>query len=338
MTSMEYRYLGKSGLMVSCLSLGGWVTYGGQVSPEVAQMCMKAAYDNGINFFDTAEVYSGGQCEIDMGVAIRKFGWKRSDLVISTKLFWGGKGPNDRGLSRKHIVEGTDASLKRLQLDYVDLLYAHRPDPDTPMEEIVRAFNFVIEQGKAFYWGTSEWSGQQICEAHAVAQRLNLIAPLMEQPQYNMFHRDRVEKEYLPLYKNFGMGATTWSPLASGLLSGKYNDGIPPDSRLAIEDNAVMKRLRESLESEDGRVKIQKVAQLGHLAQQLGCTTAQLSLAWCLKNPNLSSVITGASRPSQIEENVKALQVVPLLTEEVMEAIEGVLMNRPVLDYNFRSS
>ncbi|KAK3837351.1 MAG: NADP-dependent oxidoreductase domain-containing protein [Linnemannia gamsii] len=273
-----------------------------------------------------------------MGVAIRKFGWKRSDLVISTKLFWGGKGPNDRGLSRKHIVEGTDASLKRLQLDYVDLLYAHRPDPDTPMEEIVRAFNFVIEQGKAFYWGTSEWSAQQICEAHAVAQKLNLIAPLMEQPQYNMFHRDRVEKEYLPLYKNFGMGATTWSPLASGLLSGKYNDGVPPDSRLAIEDNAVMKRLRESLESDDGRVKIAKVAQLGQLAQQLGCTTAQLSLAWCLKNPNLSSVITGASRPSQIEENVKALQVVPLLTEEVMEAIEGVLMNRPVLDYNFRSS
>ncbi|KAF9130040.1 hypothetical protein BGW39_003528 [Mortierella sp. 14UC] len=302
----------------------------GQVSPEVAQLCMKTAFDNGINFFDTAE--------IDMGVAIRKFGWKRSDLVISTKLFWGGKGPNDRGLSRKHIVEGTDASLKRLQLDYVDLLYAHRPDPDTPMEEIVRAFNFVIEQGKAFYWGTSEWSAQQICEAHAVAQRLNLIAPLMEQPQYNMFHRDRVEKEYLPLYKNFGMGATIWSPLASGLLSGKYNDGIPPDSRLAIEDNAVMKRLRESLESDDGRVKISKVAQLGHLAQQLGCTTAQLSLAWCLKNPNLSSVITGASRPSQIEENVKALQVVPLLTEEVMEAIEAVLMNRPVLDYNFRSS
>ncbi|KAF9908690.1 hypothetical protein EC991_009618 [Linnemannia zychae] len=322
MTAMEYRYLGKSG----------------QVSPEVAQMCMKTAFDNGINFFDTAEVYSGGQCEIDMGVAIRKFGWKRSDLVISTKLFWGGKGPNDRGLSRKHIVEGTDASLKRLQLEYVDLLYAHRPDPDTPMEEIVRAFNFVIEQGKAFYWGTSEWSAQQICEAHAVAQRLNLIAPLMEQPQYNMFHRDRVEKEYLPLYKNFGMGATTWSPLASGLLSGKYNDGVPPDSRLAIEDNAVMKRLRESLDSDDGRVKISKVAQLGHLAQQLGCTTAQLSLAWCLKNPNLSSVITGASRPSQIEENVKALQVVPLLSEEVMEAIEAVLLNRPVLDYNFRSS
>ncbi|KAG0200899.1 hypothetical protein BGX28_006174 [Mortierella sp. GBA30] len=335
---MEYRYLGKSGLMVSCLSLGGWVTYGGQVGPEVAQQCMKTAFDLGINFFDTAEVYSGGQCEIDMGVAIRKFGWKRSDLVISTKLFWGGKGPNDRGLSRKHIIEGTDASLKRLQLDYVDLLYAHRPDPDTPMEEIVRAFNHVINQGKAFYWGTSEWSAQQITEAHAVAQRLNLIAPLMEQPQYNMFHRDRVEKEYQPLFKNFGMGSTIWSPLASGLLSGKYNEGIPTDSRLALKDNAVMKRLRDALDTEDGRVKISKVIKLQTIAQELNCTTSQLALAWCLKNPNVSSVITGASKPSQIEENVQSLRVVPLLTEEIMQRIEDILLNKPALDYNFRSS
>ncbi|KAF9898910.1 hypothetical protein BX616_003464, partial [Lobosporangium transversale] len=279
-----------------------------------------------------------GQCEIDMGVAIRKFGWKRSDLVISTKIFWGGKGPNDRGLSRKHIIEGTDASLKRLQLDYVDLLYAHRPDPDTPMEEIVRAFNHVINQGKAFYWGTSEWSPQQITEAHAVAQRLNLIAPLMEQPQYNMFHRDRVEKDYLPLFKNFGMGATIWSPLASGLLSGKYNAGVPHDSRLAIQDNAVMKRLRDGLDSEDGRVKLSKVSNLGNIAKQLDCSTAQLALAWCLKNPNISSVITGASKPSQIEENVKALRVVPLLTDEVMASIEEILLNKPASDYNFRSS
>lgn len=324
--------------MVSCLSLGGWVTYGGQVGPEVAQLCMKTAFDLGINFFDTAEVYSGGQCEIDMGAAIRKFGWKRSDLVISTKIFWGGKGPNDRGLSRKHIVEGTDASLKRLQLDYVDLLYAHRPDPDTPMEEIVRAFNHVIEKGKAFYWGTSEWSSQQITEAHAVAQRLNLIPPLMEQPQYNMFHRDRVEKEYMPLFKTFGMGSTIWSPLASGLLTGKYNDGIPADSRLAIQDNAVMKRLRDGLDTEDGRVKITKVAKLIGIAKNLGCTSSQLALAWCLKNPNVSSVITGASKPSQVEENVKALQFLPLLTEEVMRSIEDVLLNKPAQDYNFRSS
>ncbi|KAF8985928.1 hypothetical protein BGZ46_000538 [Entomortierella lignicola] len=335
---MEYRYLGQSGLMVSCLSLGGWVTYGGQVGPEVAQMCMKTAFDLGINFFDTAEVYSNGQCETDMGVAIRKFGWKRSDLVISTKIFWGGKGPNDRGLSRKHIIEGTDACLRRLQLDYVDLLYAHRPDLDTPMEEIVRAFNHVINQGKAFYWGTSEWTAQQITEAHAVAQRLNLIAPLMEQPQYNMFHRDRVEKEYLPLFKTFGMGSTIWSPLASGLLSGKYNDGIPADSRLAIQDNAVMKRLRDGLDTEDGRAKISKVIKLRSIADQLGCTTSQLALAWCLKNPNVSSVITGASKPSQIEENVKSLQVVPLLTEEIMLAIEDILMNKPASDYNYRSS
>ncbi|KAG0329775.1 hypothetical protein BGZ99_000511 [Dissophora globulifera] len=335
---MEYRYLGNSGLMVSCLSLGGWVTYGGQVGPEVAQQCMKTAFDLGVNFFDTAEVYSGGQCEIDMGVAVRKFGWKRSDLVISTKIFWGGKGPNDRGLSRKHILEGTDASLKRLQLDYVDLLYAHRPDPDTPMEEIVRAFNHVINQGKALYWGTSEWSAQQITEAHVVAQRLNLIAPLMEQPQYNMFHRDRFEKEYLPLFRNFSMGSTTWSPLASGLLTGKYNEGIPPDSRLAIQDNAVMRRLRDGLDTEDGRIKISKVISLSTVAKELECTTAQLALAWCLKNPNISSVITGASKPSQIEENIKALQVVPLLTEEVMQDIEDILMNKPTMDYNFRSS
>ncbi|KAG0300761.1 hypothetical protein BGZ98_008922 [Dissophora globulifera] len=335
---MEYRYLGNSGLMVSCLSLGGWVTYGGQVGPEVAQQCMKTAFDLGVNFFDTAEVYSGGQCEIDMGVAVRKFGWKRSDLVISTKIFWGGKGPNDRGLSRKHILEGTDASLKRLQLDYVDLLYAHRPDPDTPMEEIVRAFNHVINQGKALYWGTSEWSAQQITEAHVVAQRLNLIAPLMEQPQYNMFHRDRFEKEYLPLFRNFSMESTTWSPLASGLLTGKYNEGIPPDSRLAIQDNAVMRRLRDGLETEDGRIKISKVISLSTVAKELECTTAQLALAWCLKNPNISSVITGASKPSQIEENIKALQVVPLLTEEVMQDIEDILMNKPTMDYNFRSS
>ncbi|KAF9926900.1 hypothetical protein FBU30_003621 [Linnemannia zychae] len=332
---MEYRYLGNSGLMVSALSLGGWVTYGGQVSPDVAQKCMKTAFDLGINFFDTAEVYAGGQCEIDMGVAIRKFGWARSDLVISTKLFWGGKGRNERGLSRKHIIEGTDASLKRLQLDYVDLLYAHRPDPDTPMEEIVRAFNHVINQGKAFYWGTSEWSAQQITEAHAVAARLNLIPPLMEQPQYNMFHRDRVEKEYLPLFKNYKMGATIWSPLASGLLSGKYNEGIPSDSRLAIQDNAVMKRLREALDTDDGRAKIAKVVKLGQLAKRLDCTTSQLALAWCLKNPNISSVITGASKPSQIEENVKALQVVPLLTDEIMTELEEILANKPALDYNF---
>ncbi|KAG0266318.1 hypothetical protein DFQ27_009854 [Actinomortierella ambigua] len=337
-TPMEYRYLGRSGLMVSCLSLGGWVTYGGQVGPEVAQACMKAAFDAGINFFDTAEVYSGGQCEIDMGVAIRKFGWKRSDLVISTKIFWGGKGPNDRGLSRKHIIEGTDASLKRLQLDYVDLIYAHRPDPDTPMEEIVRAFNHIINTGKAFYWGTSEWTAQQITEAHLVAQRLNLVGPLMEQPQYNMFHRDRVEKEYLPLYKSFGMGATVWSPLASGLLTGKYNEGVPTDSRLAIEDNAVMKRLRDSLESEDGRIKISKVVKLGEIARDLGCSTAQLALAWCLKNPNLSSVITGASRPSQIEENIKAISIVPLLTDDIVDNIEQILLNKPALEYNFRSS
>ncbi|RUS33167.1 NADP-dependent oxidoreductase domain-containing protein, partial [Jimgerdemannia flammicorona] len=280
-SDMEYRFLGDSGLKVSVVALGGWITYGFVLGgprdayilsdadfpnlprpTDTCSECMKIAFDHGINFFDTAEGYAGGQSEIDMGLAIQKNGWKRSDLVISTKIFWGGKGPNDRGLSRKHIIEGLQASLKRLQLDYVDLVYAHRPDPDTPMEEIVRAFNFVIDRGMAFYWGTSEWSAQQITMAHTVAQRLGLMGPLMEQPQYNMFHRERFEKEYAPLFATFGMGTTVWSPLAGGILTGKYNDGIPPDSRLALADSPMMSRLRAGLASEEGRRKVEKVKML----------------------------------------------------------------------------
>ncbi|RUO97015.1 NADP-dependent oxidoreductase domain-containing protein, partial [Jimgerdemannia flammicorona] len=275
------KFLGDSGLKVSVVALGGWITYGFVLGgprdayilsdadfpnlprpTDTCSECMKIAFDHGINFFDTAEGYAGGQSEIDMGLAIQKNGWKRSDLVISTKIFWGGKGPNDRGLSRKHIIEGLQASLKRLQLDYVDLVYAHRPDPDTPMEEIVRAFNFVIDRGMAFYWGTSEWSAQQITMAHTVAQRLGLMGPLMEQPQYNMFHRERFEKEYAPLFATFGMGTTVWSPLAGGILTGKYNDGIPPDSRLALADSPMMSRLRAGLASEEGRRKVEKVKML----------------------------------------------------------------------------
>ncbi|KAK9710849.1 hypothetical protein K7432_008180 [Basidiobolus ranarum] len=305
---------------------------------DLCYKCMRTAFEHGINYFDTAEVYAGGQSEIDMGAVIKRCGWKRSDLVISTKLFWGGKGPNDRGLSRKHIVEGLNASLQRLQLDYVDIVFAHRPDPDTPMEEIVRAFNHVIDQGKAFYWGSSEWNAQQITEAHLIAKELKLIGPSVEQPQYNMFHRERFEKEYKSLYSNYGMGTTIWSPLASGLLSGKYNDGIPEDSRLAIKENAVMNRIRSGLETEEGKAKIKKVITLKKIADRLECNTAQLALAWCLSNPNVSTAITGASRPSQIEENLKALEVIPKLTPEILSDIEEILKNKPMDDFNFRNS
>ena len=231
---MEYRNLGRSGLKVSALSLGAWVTYGGQVGEEVAYDCMKAAYDAGVNFFDNAEAYAHGNAEKVMGAVIKKTGWKRSDLVISTKIFWGGEGPNDCGLSRKHIFEGLDASLKRLEMDYVDLLFCHRPDIHTPVEETVWAMNDLIRQGKVFYWGTSEWSAVQIMEAYAVARREHLIPPLMEQPEYNMFHRERFKSEYARLYSEIGLGTTIWSPLASGLLTGKYNEGIPDGTQSAL--------------------------------------------------------------------------------------------------------
>jgi len=333
---MEYRYLGKSGLKVSAISLGGWLTYGGQVGEDATYECMRAAFENGVNYFDTAEVYADGRSEIEMGQVIKRCGWKRSDLVISTKIFWGGKGPNAVGLSRKHIIEGLTASLKRLQLDYVDLVFAHRPDPDTPMEETVRAFNHVIEKGWAFYWGTSEWSAREITEAHAVAEKLNLIGPLCEQPQYNMFHRERFEKEYLPLYNQYGLGTTIWSPLESGILTGKYNSGvIPEDSRLAMKDNPIMARQRKLLETEEGRSKLDRVGKLQKVAEKLGCTVAQLALAWCLNNPFVSSVITGASKPSQVVENIKAMDLLPLSHETVAE-IEKILENKPRPEAKFR--
>lgn len=323
---MEYRFLGRSGLKVSALSLGAWVTYGEQVGEDLAYDCMTAAYEAGVNFFDNAEAYADGQAEIVMGNVIKKTGWKRSDLVISTKIFWGGDGPNDRGLSRKHILEGTDASLKRLQLDYVDLIFCHRPDIYTPIEETVWAMNHVINQGKVFYWGTSEWSAQQIMDAYGIARREHLIPPLMEQPQYHMFHRERFESEYAPLYREIGLGTTIWSPLASGLLTGKYNQGIPEDSRASLEG---YEWLKERFESEETQRQIEKVRELTGIAQGLGCTMAQLALAWCLKNPNVSTVITGASRPSQVAENMKALDVAKQLDESVMGRIEAILDNKP---------
>ena len=323
---MEYRFLGRSGLKVSALSLGAWVTYGGQVGEEIAYECMQAAYEAGVNFFDNAEAYSRGNAEVVMGNVIRKTGWTRSDLVISTKIFWGGKGPNDNGLSRKHILEGVDASLKRLQMDYVDLVFCHRPDLYTPVEETVRAMNHVINQGKAFYWGTSEWSATQIMEAYGIARREHLIPPLMEQPEYNMFHRERVEREYARLYQEIGLGTTIWSPLASGLLTGKYGQGIPTGTRVTLKG---FEWLRKDFESEEARKNIAKVEQLKPVADELGCSVAQLALAWCLKNPNVSTVITGASRASQVDENMKALDVVPLLREDVIQKIEAILDNKP---------
>lgn len=330
---MEYRFLGNSGLKVSALSLGAWVTYGGQVGEEIANECMTAAYEAGVNFFDNAEVYADGNAEIVMGNVIKRAGWKRSDLVVSTKIFWGGEGPNDSGLSRKHITEGTNAALKRLQMDYVDLIFCHRPDIHTPIEETVWAMNQVITQGKAFYWGTSEWDAQQITEAIGIARREHLIPPLMEQPQYNMFHRERVEKEYAPLYKQFGLGTTIWSPLASGLLTGKYNQGIPEGTRATLEG---YEWLRKRFESPEAQIELKKVQKLVPIANQLDCSMAQLAIAWCLKNPNVSTVITGASRKQQVQENMIALDVAEKLTPELMEQIEAILDNKPKPASDFR--
>lgn len=330
---MQYRYLGESGLKVSALSFGAWVTFSDQVGEEVAYQCMTAAYNAGVNFFDNAEVYADGQAEIVMGNVIKKAGWKRSDLVISTKIFWGGDGPNDSGLSRKHIIEGTDAALERLQMDYVDLIFCHRPDVHTPIEETVWAMNHIINHGKAFYWGTSEWNAQQIMQAYSIARREHLIPPLMEQPQYHMFHRQRVEVEYASLYKDIGLGTTIWSPLASGILTGKYNQGMPQGTRATLEG---YEWLRRKFEREETQHQIKKVAQLIPIADELGCSMAQLALAWCLKNPNVSTVITGASRVEQVTENMAALEVVDKLTDDVLEHIEAILDNKPEPEEDFR--
>lgn len=330
---MEYRYLGATGLQVSALSFGSWVTFGPQLDVDRAHACMEAARAAGVNFFDNAEVYSDGQAEVIMGEVLGRAGWKRSDLVVSTKLFWGGKGPNDRGLSRKHLMEGIDASLARMQLDHVDLLFCHRPDLHTPVEETVRAMTTIIEQGKAFYWGTSEWSADRIREAHAVARREHLIPPAMEQPQYNMLFRERVEVEYAQLYETVGLGTTIWSPLASGLLTGKYDEGIPDDSRLALPG---YKWLRSLVQGEEGERHLAAVRGLAPVAEDLGCTRAQLAIAWCLKNPRVSTVITGASRPEQVTENMAALDVAAKLDGEAMERIEKVLGNRPAGERDWR--
>jgi voltage-dependent potassium channel beta subunit len=320
---LNYRRLGRAGLKVSELSFGAWVTFATQVGDDVAFECMTAAYEAGVNFFDNAEAYAGGQAETMMGKVLKRAGWRREDLVISTKLFWGGSGPNDTGLSHKHLMEGINQSLRRLQLEYVDLLFCHRSDPNTPIEETVRAMDLIIKQGKAFYWGTSEWSAAEIMRADAVARQYGLTPPTMEQPQYNMFQRERVEKELVPVFRELGYGTTIFSPLASGLLTGKYNNGIPADSRANLKGYEWLKN--EVITPE----RIAKVKQLEPIAKDLGCTLAQMALAWCLKNPNVSTVITGASRPEQVRDNMQALDVTPKLTAEVMGRIEAVLGNKP---------
>jgi voltage-dependent potassium channel beta subunit len=327
---MNYRHLGRSGLKISELSLGSWVTFHDQVDVDAAADCMAAAYDAGVNFFDNAEVYAKGKSEEVMGAALKKLGWRRSSYVISTKFFWGlHDGPNERGtLNRKYLLEGINGSLERLQLDHVDLIFCHRPDPTTPIEESVRAMHSIIEQGKAFYWGTSEWSAGEIIAAIEIAERHHLHKPVMEQPQYNMLVRERFEKEYVRLFKDYGYGATTWSPLASGLLTGKYNNGIPANSRAALKG---YDWLHEHVTNPEALLKVKA---LQSLALELGCSIAQLALAWCLKNPNVSSVITGASRVEQVHENMRAIDTVEKLNADVISQIEAILDNKPKLDAN----
>ena len=318
---MNHRRLGRSGLKVSELSFGSWVTYGNQVDTRAARELMAAAFDAGVNFFDNAEIYAKGDSETIMGKVLKELGWPRIRYVVSTKFYWGMRTcANDNNtLNRKYLLDAIDGSLRRLQLDFVDLVYCHRADPTTPIEETVWAMHDIIERGKALYWGTSEWSADEIRAAWDIADRRNLHKPVMEQPQYNLFHRRRVEQEYARLYEDIGLGLTTWSPLASGLLSGKYQKGIPPGSRGALESYAF---LREGLTDP---AKNAVVGRLDEVARDLGCTLAQLALAWCVKNPRVSTVITGATRVEQVTENMKALEVVPKLTPEVMERIDGLV-------------
>ena len=315
---MRYNNLGGSGLRVSEVSFGSWLTFAGAFDGAMARQLMRRAFEAGVNFFDNAEVYAKGQSEIMMGEALKEY--RREDLVISTKIFWGGDGPNDTGLSWKHLVEGTKGSLRRLQLEYVDLLYCHRPDPNTPIEETVRAMDFLVRQGYAFYWGTSEWSVEELEEAFEIAESYNCIRPTMEQPQYNMLHRERVEREYQALYEKYNLGLTTWSPLASGILTGKYNNGVPAGTRLERHE-----WLRERLTPET----LDVVRRLSTIAEELQCSLTQLSIAWCLTHPNVSTVILGATSEAQLDENLGAIQVRDRITPEVMRKIDFILGNRP---------
>jgi voltage-dependent potassium channel beta subunit len=326
---MEYRNLGRSGLQLSVLSFGSWVTFHKQIEDDSADELMGIAYENGINFFDNAEVYALGESEKMMGRVLKKKNWDRTSYVVSSKAYFGWRGkenkPNQTGLSRKHLVEACHEALMRLQVDYLDLYFCHRPDKKTPVEEVVWTMNSLIQQGKIFYWGTSEWSGVEIMEAHRIAQQYRLLGPMMEQPQYNLFERDKVENEYLEIFKNTGLGTTIWSPLASGLLTGKYNEGIPAGSRLGLSG---FEWLKDRWLMED---RIKKVKKLSAYADKLGVSTASLSIAWCIKNPHVTTAILGATRKEQLLDNLKALEIVPLLDAEVMERIEKIMQTKPSL-------
>lgn len=324
---MEYRYMGKTGLQLSVLSYGSWVTFAKQIDDGVSDRLMSIAYENGVNFFDNAEVYSRGESEKMMGRVLKSKNWERSSYVVSSKAFFGWRGeankPNQTGLSRKHLIEACDEALERLQLDYLDLFYCHRPDKNVPIEEVVWTMNQLINRGKILYWGTSEWSAAEIIEAHAVAKDMRLIGPAVEQPEYNLFKRDKMEVEYYTIFKNIGMGTTIWSPLASGLLTGKYNNGVPADSRLALEG---FDWLKDRVLSEE---RLNNVRQLETVAKDLGTSLATLSVAWCIKNPNVTSAILGATKESQLLENLEAMKVLPQLTTEVMEKIDAVMGTKP---------
>jgi voltage-dependent potassium channel beta subunit len=325
---MEYRRLGKSGLQVSALSFGSWLTFGKQIGDTTADELMGIAYDAGVNFFDNAEIYSRGKSETVMGEILKNKTWSRSSYCLSSKVYFGyeeGK-PNQTGLSRKHITEGCHAALKRLQTDYLDLFFCHRPDKNTPIEETVLTMNTLIQQGKILYWGTSEWANDEIMAAFVFAEKYRLIGPTMEQPQYNMFERTKIEKDFLLLFRDFGLGTTIWSPLASGLLTGKYNQDKPTDNRLNMEG---MEWLKERTLGDTSR--IDKTIMLDLLAKELGTTLPKMGIAWCVKNPNVSTTILGASKASQLKENLGALEVLPLLTKEIMDKIDGILLNKPVL-------
>ena len=318
---MQYRRLGRAGIKVSVLSFGSWVTFHTQADVDSAVQMMKAAYDAGVNFFDNAEVYAGGRSEEVMGKALKELGWRRGSYLVSTKLFWGlHNGPNERNtLNRKRLLEGIDGSLKRFDMDYVDIVYCHRADPNTPIEETARAMSDIVQSGRAIYWGVSEWSADEIRAAWNVCDKYGWHKPVTEQPQYNLFHRERVEKEYARLYEDIGLGTTTWSPLASGLLTGKYQKGIPADSRGALKG---YEWLRNALTDKERLAIVEK---LGHLAKELDCSLAQFAIAWCAKNPNVSTVITGASRVEQVHENMKALEVLPRLTDDVMKRVDELI-------------
>nr|XP_054598766.1 voltage-gated potassium channel subunit beta-1a isoform X1 [Nothobranchius furzeri] len=359
-TGMVYRNLGKSGLRVSCLGLGTWVTFGGQITDEVAEQLMTIAYESGVNLFDTAEVYAGGRAEIILGNIIKKKCWRRSSLVITTKLYWGGKAETERGLSRKHIIEGNNAltgdfpllasfskfsfaslcpsglkgSLQRLQMEYVDVVFANRPDSNTPMEEIVRAMTYVINQGMVMYWGTSRWTAMEIMEAYSVARQFNLIPPVCEQAEYHLFQREKVEVQLPELYHKIGVGAMTWSPLACGIITGKYENGIPEASRASMKS---YQWLKEKIVSEDGRKQQAKLKELNHIAEKLGCTLPQLAVAWCLRNEGVSSVLLGTSNPDQLTENLGAIQILPKMTSHVVSDIDHILGNRPCTKKDYRS-